>query len=277
MSLPGVTVLRVHYSADPEKATPEWLAQQKIGYPEDKWQREMEMNAHAGLGTAIFGPVFDPARHVALIEPIREWPMRHAWDFGQVAPAHVWFQRTPTNGVRIYAARVGHDVLLRAFAESMLAFEINVWGDLFHNRRDYCDPSGNTAKDDGMKSVEILQSFGWRPRWRGSRRQEGEDAIETLLRTHGQFVIDPRWCPELIEAFRFRYRRDEKTGEPVREHPFIDLMDALRYGIIGTKTPERRAAVVNYQQYLNPVSGYGRPPVPGTAPLVGVTTDDGGW
>lgn len=43
-------VLRLHYTADPEKRTPEWIASARAGTPEADWQQEMEINYAAKSG-----------------------------------------------------------------------------------------------------------------------------------------------------------------------------------------------------------------------------------
>jgi hypothetical protein len=42
-ALSGARVVRVHYSADPEK-TPEWAAKERVGWYSAEWQREMELH-----------------------------------------------------------------------------------------------------------------------------------------------------------------------------------------------------------------------------------------
>lgn len=258
----GVDVLRVHYTADPEKADPRWAEVMKAGYPSDKWAREFEMNAHAGLGLAIYGREYKADKHERILSPSPLVPMGHGWDFGRGWPAKVWVQRTMFNGVRVLASRWGQDIQLRPFAEQAIAFEINQLGGPFDNRRDYVDPAGSQPKDDGMKSVEVLREFGWLPRWRGSEYTERHEYLSRLLlqeQPDGEpmFLIDPRRNPELCDAFRARYRRD-KSGAPVREHPFIDLMNALEYYLVNTKTPPRpRTAMQPNLSEINPISGYG--------------------
>lgn len=259
----GVSVIRLGYHADPEKADPAWKAAMQTGVSHDVWEREFEGNAHAGLGLAIYGREYrrDVHERPLAIDPML--PVLHGWDFGHGCPAHVWAQRTRYNGLRVIASLTRRDVLLRAFAEEGVAFEINVLGGPFQNRRDFVDPAGNQPKDDGMKSVEVLREFGWSPRWRGSEYAERHEAMGRLLTTTQpddgapMFLIDPQRNADLCEAFRSRYRRD-KRGEPERTHPFCDLMNALEYVLVNTKAPPRASMTgrPNLAQ-INPVSGYG--------------------
>lgn len=269
----GVEVLRIGFRADPVKADPRWIEHAKTDVPVDQWAREMEMDAHAGLGLSIFGREYRPETHERALTPDGRLPMGHGTDFGKGWPAHVWVQRTPLNGVRVLAELFAQDIQLRPFCERLVAHEINVLGGPYENRRDFVDPAGNQPKDDGLKSVEVMREFGWTPRWRGSEYTERHEYISRLLlgtQEDGDpmFLIDPRRCPKLCEAMRSRYRR-LKNGEPEREHPFIDLMNALQYYLVGTKAPLRRAGGPQALPMLNPVSGYGafRPPPEALAPM----------
>lgn len=268
----GVDILRIHYSADPAKADPRWIEHAKTDVPVDQWAREMEMNAEAGLGLSIYGREYRPGIHERPLRPAAFLPMGHGTDFGKGWPAHVWVQRTPYNGVRVLAELYGEDIQLRPFLERVVAHEINVLGGPFQNRRDYVDPAGNQPKDDGLKSVEVMKEFGWAPRWRGSEYSERHEYVSRLLLGNQEdgepmFLIDPMRCPKLCAAFRAHYRR-MKSGQPEREHPFIDLMNALEYYLVNTKAPVRRSGTQALPT-LNPVSGYGAfaPPREALAPM----------
>ena len=51
----GICVLSCHYSADPDRAKPEWKEQERRKYTsESKWQSEQEMVFGAGGGERLF-------------------------------------------------------------------------------------------------------------------------------------------------------------------------------------------------------------------------------
>ena len=257
----GVTILRIPYQADPEKADPRWAAAMKPGYSEAAWAREMEMDAHTGLGQAVFGRAYRRETHERPLSVDPMLPLLHGWDFGEGWPAHVWAQRTRHWGLRVLASLHREHTMLRSFVEQTIAHELHALGDLYANRRDFVDPAGNQKKDDGLKSIEVLRTFGYAPKWRGSEYVERHEATDGLLRETQEdgapkFLIDPARNPELCEAFRSRYRMREDGKEPVREHPFIDVMNALQYLIVNTKPPKRPSAPPP-QYVFNPVTGYG--------------------
>ncbi len=54
MTKQGLTVVRVHYTADPAKRSAAWREEQKRGMSEAMWEREMEINFRIMLGKAWF-------------------------------------------------------------------------------------------------------------------------------------------------------------------------------------------------------------------------------
>lgn len=260
----GITVLRVPYTADPEKAAPEWAAKQKRGYPTNAWAKEMEMDARAGSGVAVFQGEYVPAKHERPLQRDPTRVLRTTFDFGSAFPARVWFQRTAHAGLRILASHVGHNVQLRPFLAETIGLELDMFGDLVSPQLCYCDPAGNQPKDDGLKSVEILREHGFAPKWCGSTITEGLRAISDLLVTsqpdgEEMFAIDPRHNAVLCQGLRSHYKRGA-DGAPLRVHPWIDAVDALRYGVLNT-TARRLARSQQSQmrdlRVVNPVTGYG--------------------
>lgn len=261
----GIEVLRIGYRADPVKDNPAWIEHAKADVPADQWAREMEMDAHAGLGLSIYGREYKPEKHERALRPHPVSPMLHGTDFGLGCPAHVWIQRTAHNGVRVLASMFRSDMQLRPFLEQCIAYEINTLGGPYPNRRDYVDPAGNQGKDDGMKSVEVMRDFGYTPRWRGSEYVERHEYVSNLLLREQEdgepmFLIDPRYNVELCQAFRALYRRD-KRGAPERTHPTCDLMNAFEYVMVNTKAPKRNMTAQVLPR-LDPISGYGTFPTP---------------
>lgn len=264
-TVPGVTVLQIGFRADPEKADPDWIDYAKQGYAPDKWAREMEMDAHAGASSAVFGKEYPNPRREQALTPDFDRLVIDAFDFGKGFPARVWMQMTATGQKRILASRCLPSTKLRPFLEQTLAWELEIFGGTFLRRVCYCDPAGNQDKDDGLKSVEVLREYGFLPKWRGSTVESGIETMIGLLREapNGEpsLVIDPRYNGELVTAFKSGYARNAQ-GEPTRVHPYIDLMDATRYGLINT-TPRRGVPRVHRPTFhINDVSGYGRAPMP---------------
>src|SRR6266436_7936631 len=63
----GMAVRKIHYSADPERWSPERVAKLRASYTSDaRWRREMELEAESLEGTLLY-PEF--SRHLNLVEP----------------------------------------------------------------------------------------------------------------------------------------------------------------------------------------------------------------
>jgi len=66
----GICVLRVHYSADPERAKPEWKERERRKYTsEGSWQREQEIVFSAGGGERLFAEILNAYGHKIIIDP----------------------------------------------------------------------------------------------------------------------------------------------------------------------------------------------------------------
>lgn len=79
-------VARVHYTADPEKATEEWFKKTKKGMPKASWNKEYEIDFFALSGQRIW-PEWDEKYHV--VKPFdipKEWTRIRGIDFGQYNP-----------------------------------------------------------------------------------------------------------------------------------------------------------------------------------------------
>jgi hypothetical protein len=93
----GVRVLRLHYSADPDKDPDtekgmRWFESQVKGYPGgqagSKWQQEMEINFQIYGGRKVYPDWEERLPHVA-VDPFKvpeEWPIYAGYDYGTSNP-----------------------------------------------------------------------------------------------------------------------------------------------------------------------------------------------
>lgn len=96
----GFVVLRLHYSADPEKRDPEWIRVQREGMTEAQWQQEFEINWEAYSGIPAL-PRFTVYRDTITITPFRipdTWPRYAAADYGYRNPYCCLFFATGPDG-----------------------------------------------------------------------------------------------------------------------------------------------------------------------------------
>lgn len=125
----GVVVIKVHYSADPEKdpATPEgaqWYEAARKGYTEAMWRKEMEMDFLALRGKLVYEE-WDRAFHV--VEPYDipgDWIRIHAVDPGLANPcAHLWGAIKPNSDIVLYDSLYETDKTVPELASMVRAKE----------------------------------------------------------------------------------------------------------------------------------------------------------
>lgn len=84
-------VLRLHYSADPEKRLADWIEKAKAGMSEADWQQEMEINPDAKAGVPAL-PKFTLYQDNILCTPFDippHWPRFAAFDHGTRSPTSI--------------------------------------------------------------------------------------------------------------------------------------------------------------------------------------------
>lgn len=236
----GVHVLRVHYTADPDKRSEEWKEEQRRGMTAAAWEREMEINFHVYPGKPWY-PEFRYDFHVAKepIQPIAGRPLFRGWDYGQTFnPAVVYCQTTVFGQLMLlYPELNGFGSGLHPFAR-MVVSESGTYYPGF-SFTDYGDPAGNNRSPNDEKSAtDILRSdYGINvlpgPVAFGTR----SESIRKLLTTttpEGQpmLLIDPR-CTFMIGGFTGGYRRKQMASGQLLEEPdkneYSHPMDAFGY------------------------------------------------
>jgi len=80
----GIHVVRLHYTADPEKRSDEWKQAAAAGMSSRAWAKEYEIDWTVASGLPVYGDVFVREIHVAK-EPLLAYPERaiyRGWDYG---------------------------------------------------------------------------------------------------------------------------------------------------------------------------------------------------
>ncbi len=99
-------VLKLHYTADPEKDPArdgaEWYRNKKENYLGD-WEKEMEMNPFSALGQRVYSDVFTKDHIIEDFEIPKHWNRVMALDYGNVVPtACLWAAISPEGKVYFY-------------------------------------------------------------------------------------------------------------------------------------------------------------------------------
>lgn len=252
----GWMVLRLHYTADPERATEEWVRDRLLGYRGGKegrdWRREMEIDFSAYAGEPVYSQ-FNPAVSVRATQYNPHLPLWRGWDFGYRHPAVVWAQLWPAtpeapNGVLVYLHELyptldseavpgvkTDDLVRMVLAETRERFPETPAGVY-----DFCDPAGNQTKETSdFSSIEILQQHGIDPEWSVVGRKNRINYLRNYVEEGEAFRINPHCVlgiKALSAAYRYPVEREGTSdrdmpdlGKKVQEEPYVHVMDALEY------------------------------------------------
>jgi hypothetical protein len=233
----GIHILRVHYTADPDKRDPVWITEQKRGTTAAAWEREMEINFHVHPGKPWY-PEFRYDTHVSktALTPIQGRPIIRGWDYG-LTPA-TCFTQTTTKGqlLILYPELQSVDCGILNHGKVVKSESNTYFSGCAFN--DYGDPAGNQRSQSDEKSCnDILRSEHGINVLPGPIAPNARyEAIRKLLTTttpDGQpmILIDSR-NTFIIGAFTGGYHRKEVAGRLLEEpdkNEYSHIMDALGY------------------------------------------------
>jgi len=253
-------VLRLHYSSDPDKNTPEWKEMAQRGISERSWNREYEIDYDTFEGKPVF-PEFREDWHISdfTYEPLPAKTVYRGWDFGYHRPAVTIGWINDFDQLLIKKEVLGHDEGIKDFASRVL----NICATDFPNAKwiDACDPAGHQKNDKSeFTSVEVLNNLGVFPTSKPSNIDEKLEIIRQRLKMRNDgkvgILVHPD-CTRIINGFKGGYRYAEaKEGQPEKEVPLKDnfydnVFDSLEYlatnflELAPTKAIERDDGVVN--------------------------------
>ncbi|MDH4378765.1 MAG: hypothetical protein QE263_02520 [Vampirovibrionales bacterium] len=259
-----IKVLTLHWRRHPHKNA-EWYAQQTRRLSPDEIARELDINYNLSVANRVF-PHFGEEHKAEVLEPIEGKRLVRVWDFGYHCPCCVVLQVDGDGQVRVLHEMVGHQEVLKPFAQRVLQQCQSDYPDWPFE--DLCDPAGSQKSDKSdHTSIDILNSLGVYPYHERTRIQRGLELIrhKLLPQASGQVgLVVHRRCTNLIDAFEGGYRYASPQHEvPLEEHPFEDVMDCLRYGVIfkcdfeKDKTHKRyRPPTYRSPPATNPYTGY---------------------
>ena len=245
-TMPGITeydtqdgfhVLRIHFTADPQKSNPEWIKKEQKGTTVADWEQEMEINFNIPKGKPWY-PEFRYDFHAARshLSHVPGRPIIRGWDYG-LTPATVFAQTTAKGQLLILwpelqsweSGILSHGKIVQS--ESATYFP----GCPFV---DYGDPAGNQrAQTDEKTCVQVLReeykiNVLNGPVATAQRELPIRKALTTTT-ADGQpmMLIDPR-CTWLISALVGGYQRREIAGvltDQLADNEYTHIVDALGY------------------------------------------------
>ena len=257
----GARVIKIHYSADPEKDAA-WAAEARIGVPADEWDREMEMNEEIEDGIPVF-PDYDDDFHCPLAFRHRRVPIVPGstyfggWDCGQsLTPAFVLLQVTPkekqVHGLLEVTSPGGEP--MSKFAPRVQARLLQTFPEIM-NRINHVGDSTVTTKSgtDGRTARAEAKKWGFNikpvPNNWELRRSSGTDVLLRVLEEDMPgFIVDGTLAPTLRLALRGRYKYELKKSEEDQEEQAQVLLKPLKnmYSHIGDAFGYGCAAVLKF-------------------------------
>jgi hypothetical protein len=239
--LQGFQVVKLHYSADPEKDQA-WVERTKPDYPSETWAREFELDPVGHIGNY---PVFGDYKKQLHENPNLTYNSANkiiirGWDFGKVHPCVECIQ---IDGVKknVLLEVAGDNIQLEGFIQQVFAAcQIHFPG---ANFIDWVDATGKNEKDSGLPSIKVMRQFGLKPKWRMQAIEEGvtymAQEISSIANGRPRFQVHPR-CKQLCEALRGGYQRN-KHGIIIKDGTYDHAVDACRYAISGIITKRNNA------------------------------------
>lgn len=232
-------VARLHYTADPMKATEEWKKEARRGVVSEAiWEREYEISFERSMGILVYED-FDKDIHLKSLQWNPELNMLRGWDFGYRHPACVFAQVDIDDRFIILRAILGEDILIHKFADKVLNISNKYFPDA--KWRDYGDPAGRDASDKSeQSSIDILAGKRIAVITKRSGIREGLNTIRWHLKVRedgrpGLLLNNDPSTQILLDGFEGGYHlKEDKEGKTPEEEPDKDgyydhPFDALRY------------------------------------------------
>jgi hypothetical protein len=229
------TVVRLHYSSDPDKNTSEWIEEARRGMPERGWNREYEIDYTVYEGKTFF-PEFKDFNIQAETYRPRETIYR-GWDYGFHRPACLMTKLNQFDQWAWIDMILGQDEGIMAFGKRVRNYCLTRYPGAYY--MDVGDPAGEQITDKSEKtSVQILETLGIYVKSRKQPRLQGAEIIRQKLqmRVDGRpgLIVDPK-LTAVIDGFKGGLHYPEvKEGQPQKEFYEKDgyydhIFDAGRY------------------------------------------------
>ena len=271
-------VLRLHYSADPDK-NPEtergrqWFNNVRQGKAENQWLREYEIDFLSHVGKRVC-PDFRTKIHVRDgLQPHPDQPMRRGWDPGIVASACVVGQIVEYEH-GLPQVRILHEYPFFETAFYNLVKRVVADCERMYPKRQFWDDqdvAGRGRDFSGRTAVQILGQFGISPRDMKSKPDERAQLINHLLISYTDkgepcLLVHPR-CHRIIAGarglYRFKETRDGRSSDRIDKTEVVHLFDSMGYMIYNNlylkfKHPAKRKEKKRESFYIREVLNAGK-------------------
>jgi hypothetical protein len=273
----GICVLRVHYTADPERRPPEWKERERRKYTsESAWQAEQEIVFGAGGGERLFAEILTRYAYKIIIDPETSgfkpsphWDYFGGFDSGKANPTAALVACIDYDGT-IYILREYYQPGLSPKQHAPCLQRLQG----FMGNRIYSDPSifyANQAQNDGsFKAIsslydeEGIDNLGPAPEnnellgmerilkhWMNLDQQE--PTLKILCPERSRDIAKPYFgvhnegCPNLLWELRRTRRAESTPNQLATKNPtekIIDkdnhLRDCLKYLLLALPNPAEK-------------------------------------
>lgn len=290
----GICVLTCHYTADPERARPEWKEKERRKYTsESKWQSEQEIVFGAGGGERLFSEILSMWGHKIIIDPETsgfrpspKWNYLGGFDYGKSNPTAALIACTDYDGT-IYVLREYYQPGFSPAQHRPWLSQLQGFSDTLM----YADPSifwATQAQNDGtFKAIaslfaeegfsnltpapennELLGMERILAHWMNLDKRE--PTLKIICPKRLQDIAKPVYgivnggCPNLLWELR-RARREELTPQQLtKKNPsekIVDkenhLRDCLKYLVLTEPDPARKSAAERAAEAVLPLAQQG--------------------
>lgn len=232
----GFCVVRVHYSADPDKDA-KWVAEAKKGMPKRGWLREYEIDYSTYAGKPFFPEFSELNIAKKTIAYTNKDIIYRGWDFGFHRPCVLITKLNEFDQWCWLRVIMGQDEGIYDFGQRVRRFCMSEYpGSKFI---DACDPAGHQKTDKNEKtSVQILNNLGIYPQSRRQSIAMGAEIVrqKLIMRTDGKvgLIVNPGFT-DAIDGFKGGIHYPEtREGREQKEAYYKDgyydhLFDSSRY------------------------------------------------
>jgi hypothetical protein len=281
----GTPVLRIHYSADPERG-PEWVARERKKYSsQGAWEREQEIVHEAGGGERLFADVLNRWGDKIIIDstqfqPSPHWKRIAGFDHGKANPTAALVGCVDFDGVVYLLAEYyqpglsprQHRVNLEDL-EGFLDAEVVADPSIFYKTQAQGDGSFKAIAD--LYAEEGITNLGPAPENNellGMERilshwinlEDREPTLKIVCPRHLRDIQKPIYglhnsgCPNLLWELRRARREELSATQLVRRNPtekIVDkdnhLRDALKYMVLSLPEPTKKSAMAKAQEAVH--------------------------
>jgi hypothetical protein len=191
---------------------------------------------------------FDPARNVADIGIVCEWPTYRGVDFGLTASAVVWVQQAPSGQLFVVHELLPHNVTTSELANLVRATDALLG---VRPALSYCDIAGAARNTQtAATDFSIFAAAGLHPVGKPQSVRDGAMALLDAIASPTIPLVVSRKCEHLIAAFSTIKPDRNQPDRPDEASPHAHVIDATRYLVVGR--PSQQSV------WNSPISG-GRP------------------